>query len=288
MDLTAQIIEAITAWLGNLAAQLLGPALESAGQLLFATPAFDAIPEVAQIWSIVRTVANGLFLMMLTAAGVLVMASGAFDSRYSAKVLVPRLVFAAVAANASLVICGALIRLNNALVISFVGSEPGADVMRQLASTVLGGGGGGVNPLVGILVSLATAVLAILLVVLYVARDLVLLVVTVLGPLALATYALPQTDEIARVWSRVFCALLFVQVVQAVLIAVAIQLLRRTDWLGGPVSELTSGLVLLTLLYLLFKLPFAAYQLSFRQPLSQSAPVRTVMVTVRALARVVP
>jgi hypothetical protein len=102
--------------------------------------------------------------------------------------------------------------------------------------------------------------------------------------LALATYALPQTDEIARIWGRVFCALLFVQVVQAVLIAVAIQLLRRTDWLGGPVSELTSGLVLLTLLYLLFKLPFAAYHWSFRQPLSQSAPVR---VTTRALAMVV-
>ena len=60
-------------------------------------------------------------------------------------------------------------------------------------------GGAGVNPLVGILVSLATAILAILLVVLYVARDLVLLVVTVLGPLALASYALPQTEEIARV-----------------------------------------------------------------------------------------
>jgi hypothetical protein len=149
-------------------------------------------------------------------------------------------------------------------------------------------GGGGVNPLVGILVSLATATLAILLVVLYVARDLVLLVATVLAPLALATYALPQTDEIARLWGRVFCALLFVQVVQAVLIAVAIQLLRRTDWLGGPVSELTSGLVLLTLLYLLFKLPFAAYHWSFRQPLSQSAPVRTILVTARALAAVVP
>ena len=158
--------------------------------------------------------------------------------------------------------------------------------MRQLASMVLGSAG--VNPLVGILVSLATAILAILLVVLYVARDLVLLVATVLGPMALATYALPQTDEIARVWGRVFCALLYVQVVQAILIAVAMQLLRRTDWLGGPVSGLTSGLVLLTLLYLLFKLPFAAYQMSFRQPLSQSAPVRTVVVTARALAKVVP
>ena len=158
--------------------------------------------------------------------------------------------------------------------------------MRQLASMVLGGGGA--NPLVGILVGLATAILAILLVVLYVARDLVLLVVTILGPLALATYALPQTDEIARVWGRVFCALLFVQVVQAVLIAVAIQLLRRTDWLGGPVPELTSGLVLLTLLYLLFKLPFVAYQASFRQPLSQSAPVRTILLTARGLAGMVP
>jgi len=286
MDLTAQIIEAITAWLGNLATQLLGPALESAGQLLFATPAFDAIPEVAQTWSVVRTVADGLFLMTFTAAGILVMSSGTSDGRYTAKILVPRLVFAAIAANASLVVCGALIRLNNALVISFVGPEPGADVMRQLASMVLGGAG--VNPLVGILVSLATAILAILLVVLYVARDLVLLVATVLGPLALATYALPQTDEIARVWGRVFCALLYVQVVQAILIAVAIQLLRRTDWLGGPVSELTSGLVFLTLLYLLFKLPFVAYHMSFRQPLSQSAPVRTVVVTARALARVVP
>src|SRR2546428_1459910 len=286
MDLTAKIIEAITAWLGTVAAQLLGPALESAGQLLFATPAFDAIPEVAQTWSVVRTVADGLFLIMFTAAGILVMSSGASDGRYTAKILVPRLVFAAIAANASLAICGSLIRLNNAVVTSFVGSEPGADVMRQLASMVLGGAG--VNPLVGILVSLATAILAILLVVLYVARDLVLLVATVLGPLAFATYALPQTDEIARVWGRVFCALLYVQVVQAILIAVAIQLLRRTDWLGGPVSELTSGLVLLTHPYLLFELPFVPAHMPLPQPLRPAQPVRTVVVTARALAKVVP
>src|SRR5439155_24392218 len=139
-------------------------------------------------------VADGLFLMMLTADGILVMSSGTNGGRYTANVLVPRLVFAAIAANASLDLCGALIRLNNALVISFVGSEPGADVMRQLASMVLGGAG--VNPLIGILVSLATPVLATLLAVLYVARDLRRLVVTVLGPLALATYALPPTDDV--------------------------------------------------------------------------------------------
>jgi len=281
MDLTAQIIEAITAWLGSVATQLLAPALESAGQLVFATPAFDAIPEVGATWSLMRNVTDGLLLLALTAAGVMVMASGAFDSRYTAKVLVPRLALAAVGANASLALCGAMIRLDNALVVSFMGPQPGSAVLGELASMVLSSAG--INQIVGIVMSLATAVLAILLVVLYIARDLVLLVLTVLGPLALATYALPQTDELARMWTRVYCALLFVQVIQAVLITIAVQLLRRTDWLGGPVSELTSGLVLLTLLYVLFKLPFAAYQWSFHNSVGRSAPVQSVLVAARSL-----
>ena len=123
-----------------------------------------------------------------------------------------------------------------------------------------------------------------LLLALCIARDLVLLVATVLSPLALATYALPQTEELARLWWRVFAALLFVQVVQAVLVALGLELLRHTDWLGGPVSDLTSGLLLVTLLYVLFRLPFAAYEWAFRQPLYQSAPIRTIVVAARAVA----
>ncbi len=281
MDLTAQVVEAINAWLQNLATQLLRPALASAGQLIFQTPAFDAIPEVDQTWSLVRAATDAVLVLALITAGVLVMASGSFDSRYTAKLLVPRLVLAAIGANTSLVVCGALIRLNNALVTSLLGPEPGSTVLGQLALMVVSGQA--TDLLVGILVGLATAVLAILLVALYIGRDLVLLVMTVLAPLALATYSLPQTDEIARLWWRVYSALLLVQVVQAVLIAVGVELLRHTDWLGGPISSLTSGLVLLTLLYLLLKLPFAAYHWAFRHPLSQSAPVRTVFVAARSI-----
>src|SRR5204863_9977638 len=54
MDRSAQIIEAITAWLGSVATQLLGPALESAAQLMFARPAVDEIPEVGAAWSVMR------------------------------------------------------------------------------------------------------------------------------------------------------------------------------------------------------------------------------------------
>lgn len=86
MDLTAQIVEAITAWLGSVAAQLYAPALASAGDLLFATPSFDLIPEVVATWELVRNVADALLLLGVTAAGILVMAAGS-DARYSAKVL---------------------------------------------------------------------------------------------------------------------------------------------------------------------------------------------------------
>ena len=122
-----------------------------------------------------------------------------------------------------------------------------------------------------------------MLVALFIGRDLVLLVATVMAPLALATYALPQTEELARLWWRVFGALLFVQVGQAVLVQIGAELVVHTDWLGGPVPGLVSGLLAVTVLYLLFKLPFAAYHWAFRQPIGHTALVRTVLVGARAL-----
>ncbi len=281
MDLSAQVTQAINAWLQTVSAQLLAPALSALGQLLFTTPAFDQIPEVEALWSLVRNTADALFVLAVIAAGVLVMASGTIETRYSAKLLVPRLVLAALVANTSLVITGALIRLNNAIVTGLLGAQPAGAVVNQLGAML---SGHLANQVVAIVVGLAAAALAVLLLALCIGRDLVLLIATVLSPLALAAYALPQTEELARLWWRIFSALLFVQVVQAVLVELGLELLRHTDWLGGPVSDLTSGVVLLTLLYLLFRLPFAAYEWAFQKPLSQSAPVRTVVLAARAVA----
>src|SRR5260370_5781417 len=108
MDITSQVIDAINGWLQNLATRLLRPALAAAGQLLFQTPAYDSIPEVGRAWALVRSVTDGLFVIALLAAGVMVMASGTVESRYSAKALIPRIVLAAIAANASLALCGAV------------------------------------------------------------------------------------------------------------------------------------------------------------------------------------
>ncbi|HEV2009899.1 MAG TPA: hypothetical protein VGS17_02595 [Candidatus Limnocylindria bacterium] len=280
MDLTSQIGEAINAWLRGLAAQLLGPALDAAGQLLFQTPAVDAIPQVEQTWALARTVADGLFVVAFCVVGVLVMAAGGYDSRYSAKILVPRVAFAAVLANASLAICGALIQLDNALVTGLLGPAPGPAVLAPLGALIARDGT--TAQLVGVAVAVAAAALALLLVAVYVGRGLILVLLACLAPLALACYALPQTDDLARLWWRAFSALLFVQVLQAALVAVAVSLVGATDWLAT--SALGSGLLLVVVLYLLFRLPFAAYHWALQVPVARSLSLQAAVAAIRGTA----
>jgi hypothetical protein len=279
MDLTAQIIDAITAWLQTVASALITAAFAAVGELVFSTPALDRLPEVQATWSLVLSIANSLFVLAILAAGILVMASGTVESRYSAKLLVTRLALAAIGANASLALTGALIQLDNALVAGLLGADPAARTVADLMDAIRSAHP--VNQYVSVIVGLWAAALAMFLVALYIGRDLALLLATVAAPLALATYALPQTDEIARLWVRAFVGLLFVQVVQAVLVLIALQLLRRTDWLGGAASDLISGLMLIALLDLLVKLPFAAYHWAFRQTIRQGPLAEPVAIAAR-------
>src|SRR5258708_24551095 len=136
MDITSQVIDAINGWLQSLAAHVLRPALAAAGQLLFQTPAYDSIPEVGRAWTVVRDVTDGLFVLALLAAGVMVMASETVESRYSAKTLIPRIVLAAITANASLALCGGLIKLAKALIQGLLRPPPGTRTLAQPPATV--------------------------------------------------------------------------------------------------------------------------------------------------------
>ncbi len=283
MDLTAQVVEAINAWLQSVSAQLLAPALSAVGQLLFATPAFDQIPEVEALWSLVRNTADALFLLAVLVAGILVMASGTVESRYSAKLLVSRLVLAALVANTSLGIAGGLIRVDNALVAALFARGHEGTGAAQLSALLLPLAA---SPVASAAIALTAAAFALLVVATGIGRNLLLLLATVLAPLALATYALPQTEEIARLWWRIYSALLFGQLVQALLVSLGLELIHHTNWISEPVSALTSGLVLVTLLYVLFRLPFALYHLAVHLSVAPPAAMRTVVVAARRVARV--
>jgi hypothetical protein len=280
-DLPGQLAAAIGAWIRGAAADLFAPAIAVVGQLLFQTPAVDAIPAVGQVWATVRDLANALFVLAFAVIGVLVMAAGGYDARYAAKRLLPRVVVAAVLVNGSLAICALLIEIDNLLVGALVGMAPGALLAGQVAG--LAGQDAGATQVLGVLLLIAAAVLALVLVAVAIGRDLVLVVLTALAPLFLAAAALPQLEDIARLWWRVFTALVFVQVLQAALIATAFALLVNTDWLGAPGSSAVAGLSLVAVLYLLVRLPFIAYRWAIERPISETISVRLALAAARGL-----
>jgi hypothetical protein len=266
------------------AAQLLPEAASAAGLLLFQTPAFTEIPDVRGLWQVVLGVTDTMFVLALLFAGGLIMTSDTFQSRYTAKLLIPRLLLAAILANASLVICSSLTHLDNALVVGILGQNPATNswgtVTGQFASSNLTGG------IVFALVAIAAAVMGLFLAIVYIARDLLLLLLTVLAPLALATYGVPGLDEMARLWWRGYLIGLFVQVGDALLLKVGTMLLVHPGWLGTPASALISALMLVALLYVMFRLPFVAYQWVFRHPVSQNPVVTRVRTTVNTAVTV--
>lgn len=276
------IAQAVLSWLRLVASSTLPSALSVAGQLVFHTPAFDQIPEVRSTWQVVRGVADGLVVLAILSVGLLVMSSGVLETAHTAKRLLPRLALATLLSNTSLAICGALIRLDNGLVAALVGSSPGAAAWSGLTNAFAGNNAP--TDVLLSLVAIAAAVLAVLLVVVYIARDLVLLVLTVLAPLALLAQSLPILDELARLWWRGYCALLFLQVAHAVLVTLGTQLLTNTAWLGTPASGLITGLVVITLLYLMVKLPFAAYRWAFQQRIASSPVVEVVQLARKTAA----
>jgi hypothetical protein len=280
VDLTDQIGRAINGWIKSLADAITGPTLKAAGQLLFQTPDFTAIPDVRRFWLIGVGIADTAFVLAALWAGILIMASGTVDAAYSGKRLLSRLVLAAVLTNASLPLCAGLIGFENALLAALVGSNPTANVWGQAVShmssqhlTV---------EVLAALMSIALAAIALLLVAVYIVRDVILLVATVIAPLALATYSVPRLDEAASLWWRVYALGLFVQVVQAEVLNVGLGLVGHADLLGAPASEFFDVLVLLILLYVLAKMPFWAFRWAFGHSFSNDHIVQRLAATARA------
>lgn len=200
-DVSGQISNAIDGWFRSLVTDALNPMLELIGKTVLATPQVAGQGAVGQIWLISLGIADGLLVLFLLAAGALLMTNETLHSRYALKDAIPRIVIAAVVANASLSLSGQLISFANALSSGFLagGVDP-AQASLQLKGFILGAiANAGIFV---ILLGLVAAALAVVLLILYIVRATVVLILIAGAPLLLITHALPQTDGLARLWWR--------------------------------------------------------------------------------------
>lgn len=265
-DIPGRVRYGIDSWFRSLVTDALNPMLDLIGKTVLATPQVAGQGEVGQIWLISLGIADGLLVLFLLAAGALLMTHETLHSRYALKDALPRIAFAAIAANASLSLSGQLIGFANALSSGFLagGVDP-AQASVQLKDFILGAVAG--SGIFVILLGLVAAALAVVLLILFIVRATVVLILIAGAPVMLITHALPQTDGLARLWWRGMTAALGVQVAQALVLATAVRVFFNNGGraaLGLSVTgNLIDLLVCLCLFWILIRIPFWAKDLAF-------------------------
>jgi len=260
-DVPGQIEKAIDTWFGNLVKSALEPVLRLIGTTLLSSPDVSN-GRIAQIWTGVLITANTLYVLFVLAGAVIVMGYETVQTRHSVKEIAPRLVLGAVASNASLWAISQTVSLGNALAGALTNQKLSAEgIGSRLTSLVVDKIflPSGVGQLFLVLLGGAIAVMGIALLLTCLVRSAVLLTLTAGAPLALACYALPQTDGLARLWWRSIVGCLATQVAQALVLIICVQVFfdpNADTMLGLPSGGgLVDLLLCLVLLFVLIKIP---------------------------------
>jgi len=266
LNIPGQIKKAIDDWFRGLVTDALNPTMELVGKTVLATPQVATQPRVAQLWQVALGIADALLVLFVIAGGVLVMGHETVQTRHALKDILPRVALAALAANASLAFSGQLITMANALSAGLLGAgvDPGGAADRLGGFVVAAIGSGGIFL---IFLGLACAIVAVVLLVLYIVRAALVVLLVCAAPLMLLCHALPQTDGLARLWWRAVIAALGVQVAQALVLTAAVNVFLTPDGRGALGLSATGGLVdllvVLCLLWILIRIPFWAKDLAF-------------------------
>jgi hypothetical protein len=262
-DVSGKVEAAINEWFAGLVNDALNPTMVLVGHTLLSTPQIGGEAEVRSYWRLSAGVADSLLVLVVMAAGALVMGHETLQTSYALKDLIPRLVIAAIAANASLAICGQMVNIANVLSVALLGNgvnpEQAGHTLELLVLHSINDGG-----IFLVLLGLGCAVLAVALLILYLVRASLIVLLVCAAPLLLLAHGLPQTDGLARLWWRAMFAALGVQVAQALTLAATVHVFFASGHsvLGiGTGGSLIDLLLVLCLFWVLLRIPFWAKEM---------------------------
>jgi hypothetical protein len=284
-DVPGKVEQAINEWFAGLVKDALDPAMLLVGRTLLSTPQIAGEASVRSYWQLTAGVADSLLVLVVIAAGALVMSHETLQTSYALKDMLPRVLLAAVAANASLSIAAQMVNLANALASGLLGSgvspEQAGHTLELLVLHAIADGG-----IFLVLLGLACALLAVALLVLYLVRAALIVLLVCAAPLMLLAHGLPQTEGLARMWWRAMIAALGVQVAQALTLAATVHVFFTggASVLGvGSGGGLVSLLLVLCLFWVLLRIPFWAKELAFSHQRSSAARMVKTYVTYRVV-----
>ncbi|MBB4934424.1 hypothetical protein F4561_005244 [Lipingzhangella halophila] len=250
----------------------------------FSTP--EPAENVADLWSGTLAIANVLYVLLIMAAGIVVMSHETLQARYSARELAPRIVLGFVAANLSLWIATQMIRFGNdvsaAISVGAVNPEEAAQNLYDRMDVIVG------ESVVWVLLLLvAVVVLIIVWLLVEVVRVVMSTTLVIFAPMMLMFHALPQSQRIASMWWRSMAAVVTIPIIQSVAFTALMKIFFEGQFayfgaMPGEGEDLDDSQVLynlllfLTLLYVQIRIPFWVYRLVWSGSVGSSPLVRMV------------
>ncbi len=192
----------------------------------------DAGNPLRQGFNRFRNVANSLYIIIFLIIIISNFISVGLDN-YSIKKMLPRLLVAVIGTQFAFLICALAIDISNILTAaapSIVGNITGgattfgAGLSDQFVQIVLNDGllaGAGAVVFI-IIVCIALAIVVLLALAYIIFRDVFLIVLVFVSPLALAAWVLPQTQTFAKKWANWFVKLLVMGPIIALILAITL------------------------------------------------------------------
>lgn len=88
---------------------------------MLSTPDLTSNDQVKALWTTSLVTANGVFVLFVMAGGLIVASRETLQTSYGLKEIAPRVAVAGVASNVSLIVCGKVIEVVNAVTAAIVG-----------------------------------------------------------------------------------------------------------------------------------------------------------------------
>ncbi|MEV6820954.1 hypothetical protein AB0M72_19590 [Nocardiopsis dassonvillei] len=259
---------------------------------LAALPALSTPPPtdgVRTAWSEVLSVTNSLYLLVIVAAGVLLMSYQTVQTSAGLKELLPRVVLGFVGANASFLLTEMMRDLANGISVTMLDGAASVDNITETLARVLGDPGG--EALLVLLLMLIGSLLVFFFMLAAIVRIVLWILLTAIAPLALACHALPQIDGLARLWWRAMGALMVIQIAQAIVLRLMVVLFLSRD-AAPDFVEAAQGvmdvLLIICCMYVLVRIPFWAFKQVFnyqKSPLVKGAKFAASLLVFRSLGR---
>jgi hypothetical protein len=224
--MTDWLYNGLIEWLAERVQGMLGGLVSLLTAAFFTSPDVTVFPQVQALAGRSVMVVNAAFVLAIIAAGAIAMTHGTFQIRYQAKDLLPRLVFGFVASNFGVELCRMLIETANALTVAMVGqTASGPQVIEFVKARIVGALTNPSSAVLAVVIGLIIVVLFYMLLVGWFARIATLIVLAGIAPVALACYALPQTQAAAGLWWRSLLGCLATPLLQAVFFTTGVDLL---------------------------------------------------------------